>query len=284
MRNKKLFVLMIGMIVFIAVMGFSLQRKEVSWPEKFVNDSVSFVQQWFYKPAGYIAGLFHDIRTMRDIYEENERLRTTVAAYTRDKIRLNQLEKKIADLEKDLQFTERQKKLDDYTYMIAQVTSISQDPLNPTINIDLGSKNGIKPNMPVVDVNGLVGLVDKVTPFYSTVMPYTQLDSKSPTSPAISATVFNKPGSFGVIDNYNEQTGMLEMSMIPELDPLANGDTVISAGLGGIFPYGLIIGTVKTNQVGDFGLTRVATIEPAADVDKLTEVFVVKAPELEGMP
>ena len=71
---------MIVLIVFVAIMGFSLgQRGKLSWPENFIGDSVTFVQQWFYKPAGYIAGLFEDLRTMRDIYRENEELRTTVA-------------------------------------------------------------------------------------------------------------------------------------------------------------------------------------------------------------
>ena len=50
------------------------------------EDSVGFVQQWFYVPAASIAGFFEDIGNLRAIYEENEYLRLTAAAYARDKI------------------------------------------------------------------------------------------------------------------------------------------------------------------------------------------------------
>jgi rod shape-determining protein MreC len=281
MRNKRLFVLMIGLIVFIAVMGFSLgERKNLSWPEKFINDSVSFVQQWFYKPAGYMAGLFQDVREMRDIYVENEQLRIEVARAARDAVKLNKYEKENERLKEELGFTEEQKRLNQFTLVIAQVVAVSQDPLNRAIKIDLGSKDGIKKEMAVVTVDGLVGLVDNVYPFYSTVMPITELDEKSPDSRAIAATALGRDDSFGIVDSYNKQTGMLMMTKIPENDKLTRGDQIITSGLGNVFPYGLVIGTVQSKQVGDFGLTYVAQVKPAADIDKLTEVFVVKVPEI----
>lgn len=48
--NKRLFILLMGLILFIAVMGFTLgPRTSLSWPEKFVKDTVGFVQYVFYK-------------------------------------------------------------------------------------------------------------------------------------------------------------------------------------------------------------------------------------------
>lgn len=284
MRNKRLFVLLIGLILFIAVMGFSLSdRKDLTWPEKFLNDTVGYVQQWFYKPAGYVAGLFEDIRTMRELYEENARLRTTVASYARDKSKYNRIEQENARLQAKLNFTEEQKNRNNYTYMIAQVVSVSPDAYNRTFKINLGSRHGLKENMAVVTEKGLIGMISSVSPFTANVMPITELDGQSVNPKFISATVEGKEeDSFGIIESYNIENGQLLMSKIAEEDPLTDGDVVITSGLGDVFPVGIVVGTVTSHQVGDFGLTRTAFIKPAAEFDKLSEVLVVKVPEAAG--
>ncbi|SEM67401.1 rod shape-determining protein MreC [Paenibacillus sp. OV219] len=272
---------MIVFILFVTVMGFSIgDRKKLTWPENFALDSTSFVQQWLYRPAGYVAGLFQDLSNLHNIYKENEELRIAAAAYARDSIKFNRIDAENKRLQEKLNFTERQKKLYDYNYLIAQVVAVSQDPYDDTIRINLGSKDGIKPNMVVVTDKGLVGLVSRVDPFFSSVMPITKLSDTSPDTKAIAATVFGKEtDSFGIVDSYDPETGKLFMSKISEHDPLTKGDTIITSGLGNVFPRGMVIGTVDSSQVGDFGLTYTATITPAADFDHLTEVFVVQPAE-----
>ncbi|GMK47218.1 MULTISPECIES: rod shape-determining protein MreC [Paenibacillus] len=273
--------LMIGLILFIAVIGFSLSdRKELTWPEKFLGDSVGFAQQWFYKPAGLVAGFFEDIRELKTLHEENEQLKLTAAAYARDKINYNFVQKENERLQKELHFTERQKNMYKYNYLIAQVIAIDNDPYNHTMVINLGSKNGIKPNMAVTTIDGLVGLVSNVRPYTATVTPLTELDDTSPTSNAIAATVLGRENeSFGIVGSYDKETDRLIMTKIAENDKMIVDDTVITSGLGNVYPRGLVIGTVETRQVGDFGLTHTATIKMAAKFDHLTEVFVVQPTE-----
>lgn len=280
MRNRRIIVLMIVVVLFVAVMGFSISdRKKLTWPENFILDASGVVQHWFYKPAGYIAGFFEDIANLRHLYQENEELRKTAAAYARDKNKYNFIEQENQRLQAALGFTERQKNMYDYRYLIAQVIAVDNSPINQTIRINLGSKDGITTDMVVVSIDGLVGIVSKVDPFYSNVMPITQLDEKSSVSKSIAATVKGKELlSFGMVDNYDQETGMLSMSRIAETDPLAEGDTIITSGLGEVFPKGMVIGTVKSRQVGDYGLTHTALIDPAADFEHLTEVFVVEVP------
>ncbi|MBJ6362926.1 rod shape-determining protein MreC [Paenibacillus sp. GCM10012307] len=283
MRNKRLFLMLIGLILFVAIMGFSLSdRKNLSWPEKFINDSVALLQSWLYKPAGYMAGLFEDIRTMRHLYEENEQLRTTVARYARDRSTYNYLKEDNDYYKSVLQFTEAQKNQNNYEYLIAQVIAANPDAYNKTFKINRGSKNGIQKDMAVITIDGLVGLVSEVSPITSTVMPITELNAQSSFgSKKISATVSGKD-SFGIVESYNSETGQLMMSKIAEDDPLQEGDMVITSGLGSVFPRGIEIGKVKSKQVGDFGLTYTAYIEPSAKLDKLREVLVVKVPDPEA--
>lgn len=275
---------MIALILFIAVIGFSLgQRDQVSWPEKFLKDSVSYVQQWFYKPAGYLAGFFQDIREIRIIYKENEQFRMMAAAYARDKINYNFIQQENDRLKEDLKFTKLQRELFQYNYLIAQVVNVSPDANNRSFTINLGSLNGIKRDMAVISIDGLVGIISQVSAFTSTVMPITELDSRSPSSSkAISATVLgNENGSFGIIESYDPKEGELLMTKIDSNDPLKEGDTIITSGLGNVFPRGIVIGTVTSRQVGDMALTYTAHIQPAAKLDHLIEVFVVEVPQIE---
>lgn len=275
--------LMIGMILFIAVIGYSLSdRGELSLPEKITKDTSAFVQQWFYKPAGHIAGFFEDIRQLRSVYEENERLNLLAAAYAREKVNYNFIQLENERYKEMLHFTERQKQIHNYNYLIAQVISVSNDANNRSLNIDLGSKHGIKRNMAVTTVDGLIGIVSAVSPYSATVTPITELDENSPTFNSISATVFGREDeSFGILSGYNKSTGKLIMTKIAENDKMEIGDTVITSGLGNVYPRGLIVGTIEAKQVGDFGLTYTADIKMSASFDHLTEVFVVQVPDME---
>jgi rod shape-determining protein MreC len=282
MRNKRLFILMIGLILFIALMGFTLGRTRLTWPEKFLNDAFGTVQGALYRPVGAVADFFRDLGRLSDVYEENEQFRKTVAQYTQDQIRFNTLEAENKRLQEELDFTDRQKNLDKYRYLIAQVIGSTSNPYEKTIKINLGSRDGIKEEMAVRTVDGLIGLVSYVSQFTSTVTLITELDASSSKGTPVSATVLGKETlSFGIIE-YDEETGTLQMTKIDEADPLAKDDKVITSGLGSIFPRGIMIGTVISRQVGDFGLTHTAIIEPAAKFDHLREVFVIVVPDVDG--
>lgn len=280
MRNKRLFILMIGLIVFISVMGFTLGRSRLTWPERFLNDAFGTVQGTLYRPASAIADFFGDAGRLSDVYKENEQLRKTVAKYAQDQTRYNFIEAENKRYKEELEFTESQKQLYNYRYLIAQVIASSSNPYDHSIKINLGSRDGVREQMAVQTTDGLIGIVSRVSEFTSTVTPITELDALTSKGVSVAATVKDKLDSFGIIE-YDKEKG-LQMTKIAETDKLDKGDTVITSGLGNLFPRGIVIGKVVNRQVGDFGLTHTATIEPAADFDHIQEVFVVVAPGVEG--
>jgi len=273
---------MIGVMVAIALLGYTFGRSKLTWPEKFINDTFGTLQGALYRPVGAVADFFRDLSRLSDVYKENEELRQTVARYTEDKIRYNLIAKQNEALQEELNFTERQKKLYNYKFLIAQVVANSSNPYDPTIKINLGSHDGVKEKMAVTTVDGLVGLVSRVSEFTSTVTPITELSSTSTDSISIAATIFGREDqSFGIVD-FDKEKNVLQMSKIDENDVVKEGDIVITSGLGNVFPRGLIIGKVVSSQVGDFGLTHTATIEPAAKFDHLNDVFVVVTPDVDA--
>lgn len=271
--------MLIGLVTFIALMGFTLgQRMGLSWPEKFVRDTVGFVQGVFYKPASYIAGFFEDVRDMKEVYEENERLKKAVAQYARESAEYNMIKNDNARLMDDLKFTEEQKKRYEYEYRPANVLSVNQDPNNHTLVIDIGAKQGVRLNMSVTSVDGMVGVISHVGNFTSTVKLLTTLDPQDSKRQQIAATVSDKD-TFGIIESYDKKTKMLKMTRIPEDDPIKDKDLIVSSGNGGVIPRGMIIGTVEKVETGEFGLTRTATIKPAASFQDWKTLLVVFAPE-----
>lgn len=278
--NKRLFVILIALVMFIALMGFTLgPRATLTWPEKFLRDTVGFAQNIFYKPAGYVAGLFKDIGNMRETYKENERLKIALAQYTREKAKFNLMEDRITQLEEDLKFTEAQKNKYNYSYHIAQVISVNADTVNRTLVLDLGSRDGVKVGQSVISVDGMVGVISHVSNFTSTVKLITTMDAKDPNSNGIAVTSMNNHSTFGIIESYDEASKMLIMSQIKQEDPIKENDQIVSLGDTDKYPQGLIIGKVKSVQVSKFGKTKVAMIEPAAEFQDWKQLFVVFTPE-----
>lgn len=271
--------MLVSLILFIVLMGTTLGgRLNLTWPEKFIHDTVTFFQQIFYRPATYVSHVITDVSELKNTYEENKRLKKIYAQYIRDKAFYSGIKAENDRLYAKLAFTARQKQRNlPYQYRIAQVTSINvTDPYNQTLNINLGKKSGIQKNMPVISEKGIVGIVSRVFEFSSTVQLLSSMDEKNLNFPPIAATVLNKENkSFGIIESYDQSNHTLLMTRIHDDDELKTGDIIVSSGLGGSFPRGLVIGKVVSRQVGASGLSHTAIIEPATTYRDWQELFIV---------
>ena len=282
--NKRLLLLLLSLVVFIVIMGLTFGKRDaLSWPEKFIKDTVSWTQGLFIQPARYIAGFFEDIRRLRLTYEENKVLRSRLSQYAADTMKLNALEGQNNDLKQLLAFTDQQKNADRYTYRVAEILAYSPNPYSNLVNINLGAKDGMRENMAVISTEGLIGRINRVTPFHSTVQLLNDIDDTSnnslPNSKAIAATVKGKEFSFGIIEKYDSFEEKLLMTKIQSNPVMKVGDVIITSGLGHVFPPGIVIGKVSSVSEGDFGINQKAMIEPAANFHRLRYVMVVAVPE-----
>ncbi len=282
--NRKVLIFLFGILFFIAVMGLTISnRAQMTWPEQFFKDTVGWFQGVVNVPARVVGDWFGEWQQISNVHEENEALRKQLDQFARNSARLNQLEADNVRLQRALDFTESQRALHNYKFHYADVISISGNEYNPSLLINLGSKDGIKLDMAVTSVEGLVGRISAVTQYHSTVQLLHELDENNRTSRPMAATVRGAEGkSFGIIEEFDRSKGLLVMTKIDPLDPLKKGDVVVTSGLGQLFPSGLVIGTVKSRKIGDFGITHVAEIQPAATLTKLREVFVVEVPVAES--
>jgi len=166
--------------------------------------------------------------------------------------------------------------MNDYTPIQATVVARSPERWFEQITINKRKQDGVKPNMAVISADGMVGKIQSSSQFTSTVQLLTGFDQFN----RISATILREDGKdiFGLIEQYDKENRSLLFKIIEESDQdVKEGELVVSSGLGGLFPAGLLIGTVKDVVPDQYGLTSTALLEPAADMYEITDVIVVDA-------
>jgi len=139
-----------------------------------------------------------------------------------------------------------------------------------TVQIDLGSRDGLRVNLPVLTTDGLVGRISSVSLTRSQVVLLGDPNCK------VSARVENEAHDTGVIGASGpldtEFVGLGYLSRNANLKPAQN---VVTSGEGGIFPPGIPIGKVVDVQAVDFGLRTQARVRLAANLNALEEVWVM---------
>jgi rod shape-determining protein MreC len=270
--NKRLIALLISLIVLIAVMGATVkQRPFPSWPERFVHDSVSFVQGVFYKPTAAVAGFFDNVKHIYRVYEENKALKANLDQYAQVTAELEQLRRDNKDMRQMLDI--KQNKLRSQKVRVADVIARSPDRWNNMVTISKGKNDGIQPDMAVISSAGaLIGRVQSVSTFSSQVELLMDIEQAN----HISAVIQGPEAIYGIIESYDLKNNELIMRKIPKGLKIMPGQYVSTSGMGGVMPQGLVIGQVKSTGDGDYGLTQTARITPLANFYQLDRVFVVE--------
>ena len=138
-----------------------------------------------------------------------------------------------------------------------------------TLTLSGGSELGIQPDLPVVNGEGLVGVVQRVSRGWCSVALLTTYGIK-----VGGIDVSRKPPEYGLLTGRG--ASILTMMMFDPKAPVASGDEIETAGLSPHVPNGLIIGRViSVEDDPDFGTRRV-TVDPAVNVGLLREVQVLK--------
>ena len=134
--------------------------------------------------------------------------------------------------------------------------------------INIGQKDGIKPNMTVISDKGLVGYVISTSDNTSKVQ--TIIDTASTVSATLSSSRDNL-----ICKGTLENKGLLKASNIPTTATLIQGDKIETSGMGGIYKKGILIGTIKKIENAKNTVDRYAIIEPAVDFNKVETVLVI---------
>lgn len=271
LRNKRLIVLLVSIILLVALIGFSLREREnISLPEQFVKDIVGFGQNIASKPASFVQGGVESVQDLLNTYSENKKLKSRLEE-------LALLETQVTDLERDNEELRAQTNVEgnirDYSTTNATVIARNPDQWQDTIIIDKGQVNGIEADMAVQTAGGMIGRVKDTGQFTSTVELLSARNSNNRVSALIQTEESNV---YGLVEGFDPEREELMVKKIPFDVPVEEGSSVITSGLGGVFPRGLLIGEVTEVSSDEYGLTQTAYVKPAAKLYDIEHVLVLE--------
>ncbi len=154
-------------------------------------------------------------------------------------------------------------------FVTARVIAKDAEGLFQSFTLDRGEGSGIEPGMAVVCADGVVGRIAQVSPHASRVLLISDHNS------GVDALV-QRTRARGIVEGGLNRT--CSMKYIKRGDEIDVNDDVVTSGLDGLFPKGILIGRVSRVTRKDLGLSRVAEVVPSADFAKLEEVLVLKSP------
>lgn len=271
-QTARRFLIILGIVVLLLLSIFFTgdYRSRYTVIEDVLLAALSPVQGFLSQVGWRTYRFIHVIKDHDRLLEENKMLKEELTARENLRYQLVELQKENFRLREMLEFKER------VTYKMLPAQVIARDPSQwfDTITINRGYADGLEKDMAIVTSQGLVGSVNKVSRNSAQVLLLT--DSRRAVSALVQRT--REPGAVGIVEGYPEEEGYLRMINIPPEAKMQPGDTVISAGLGGIFPKGLIIGHILETGSDQYGLLQQAIVRPAVDFNRLEEVFVVLDP------
>ncbi len=154
----------------------------------------------------------------------------------------------------------------------ARIVGFSSDDWSDTVTIDKGSSSGIEVGMPVTDGNGVVGQVTAVAVSSATV---TLLSDPGYAVGALLQNSRTNAVLQGSVD------GSLHLAYVPTTVSVEVGELVVTSGLGGSYPKGLLLGTVASVTSSPSDVYYTIVVEPVASTGNLEEVYVITSYDTE---
>ena len=155
-----------------------------------------------------------------------------------------------------------------YDIYRADVINNSLTHVDNYITIDKGENDGIRPEMGVINGNGVVGIVYQTSANYSVVIPI--LNSKSSISCKIKRSDY-----FGFLKWDGGSSEYATVKDMPRHSLFSLGDTIVTSGHSAVFPGGIPIGTVEDMSDSHDGLSYLLKVKLFTDFGRLNDVRVI---------
>jgi rod shape-determining protein MreC len=262
-RPTLLFIVVLSLL--FVLMSLSSQTRYVGETRTMFERTVMTIFSPVPKFVNWIGGTAQDMHhgyiDMRAAVNENIDLRRRVVALTTENLKLRQAEGDLRRIRSLLAYAEQF----DMETSMAQTIMLDTSGRFKSIIINQGSADGVEVNDVIANANGLVGRVVLTTKDLSKVQLIT--DSNCSVGALIERTRRQ-----GIVRGDGGAT--IELFDIPALADVQPGDRILTAGIDGIYPRGIPIGTVIRAEPGQ-SLFKEVIVRPEADFRSIEEVIVI---------
>ena len=263
----------IWILVFVAVSVFCIiffaARGRFSVP--FSSRAATTIFAPFQRAASWAGNQVQDVTTniwdILTVHQQNKMLRNEVEQLRAQNVQANEYASENIRLRSLLQYKQAATQFD---FVFGRVIGRESATWTSMIIINRGTNDGIHKDMAVVTERGLVGNVVESGPFSSKVELL--LDPR-----AAVGTLIQRSRVAGIVEGDPSDPTQPRMVNIPRNADVIEGDIVVTSGFGGVYPKGLIVGTVAAVKNDAGGLLKYALLEPAVDFQKLEDVAVIVA-------
>nr|WP_315251783.1 rod shape-determining protein MreC [uncultured Flavobacterium sp.] len=247
--NRILFLLLLGISLSLTIQSHSFHRSKVISSANFLSGNV-------YEKINSVEEYLH-LREQNDqLAIENANLKSLLFK-TQDSAEIPNLDSLKGVLPKDI--------------VVSKVIRNSYNVYENFLTLNSGAKQGVKPDMGVINSLGIVGIIDNVSENYATVISI--LNTKS----QINAKIKHSD-HFGTLNWDGKNTGFVQLIDVPRLATIRKGDTIVTGGQSVIFPENIGIGTIDKIYVPD-DKTHYFTINVRLfnDMTNLGHVYIIKS-------
>jgi rod shape-determining protein MreC len=225
-----------------------------------------------------VGNMFQSVREARELRAQVEELQEQSDTLTVENIRLREYKAEVEQLRAMLNFVSEYP-ISAYVgadvvgreacdaFPCGEVIGADPNPYLRYITVNVGAQHGVEVGNPVVGAGaGLVGRVAEAGPRTSKVQLLTDGDSSV-------AVLLQTSRATGLA--VGQPDGTLRMKYIPQDEEIEVGDVLLTSGLGGVMPKGLVIGEVKAVEGMDYELHQEAVVQPAIEFSRLGLVLVI---------
>jgi rod shape-determining protein MreC len=260
-RSNRLLLLVVSVFICLALIAISAMG--LSAPvEGLLAVPIQFVQGVVNSIARSSSGFFEDLIEIQNLQQRNRDLEAALSAFTAEVVELREIRHDYERIAALLNYTRSRRNEE---FVVADVIDRDISAFTRVIYINRGARDGLTEGMPVLTELGLVGRITQVSANASQVLLITD-----PVS-AVNAHLLNSRAEGSV----QGESGGLSMTFIDLNAVVQEGDTVITSGLGGNFPEGIIIGQVTSIRQEVFELFQEAVVRSLNDFERLETVLVI---------
>lgn len=215
-------------------------------------------------------GITDRFSSVEELQKENSDLRRQIASLEQSVRQAQTDSEENARLRSLLDLRQQRR---DFVFESAYITERSVSNWASTLTLGKGTSCGIAEGNCVVDSEGyLVGIVTEAGLNWCTVATVLDTDAQ------IGAKVFRTGETTVAMGDLSLMSrNRLKLNYLEGESSLINGDLVVTSGLGGYYPSGIVIGSVEEILTDDGGLTKYAILTPQVELSDLSEVFVITA-------
>jgi rod shape-determining protein MreC len=278
-RNRLLVTACAVLAMLVTVLTLRWSRPgSARWVDEIVFALAYPFEVGYQKTTSGVSSAVQHYLFLVNLRQENDRLKGQVQAlqeqlnhYANSSIQFNLLREQLGFLE----HTPDKK-------VFAEVIGESADNVHHVLLINRGQQAGIRRNFPVVLREGVVGRIQSTSALQSVVELIVDRRHRFPVIIQRSRERLSAQGQGGQVELQGQDRGMisgtgasLTLDRVRMLADVQPGDKVITSGLDGIFPKGLLVGTVTQVNKERHDLFQTADVLPTVDFSKLEGVFVI---------